>query len=111
VNENGNQSGHRIIQVLRDNKVHSNLYWLPANRSVEQRRDETYERNLGYIPTALHIQNQNVPFLHCRLHDVLHNSVAQSTDATIVIHLVRIKGLHDGIEELRDPRPFAEFFL
>jgi hypothetical protein len=108
VNGNGNYSGHKIIQVLQDNKVHSDLYWLPADRGVEQRRDKTYECNLGDIPTAPHIHNQNVPFLHCRFHDVFYNSMAESTDAAVVIHLVCIKGLHDRIEELRDPCPFAE---
>jgi hypothetical protein len=70
VNGNGDHSGYRIIPILQDNKVHSNLYRLATDRGVEQRRDETYERNLGDIPTAPHIHNQNAPLLHCRLHDV-----------------------------------------
>jgi hypothetical protein len=57
VNGNGDHSGYRIIPVLQDNKVHSDFYRLPADRGVEQRKDETYERNLGDIPTALHIYN------------------------------------------------------
>jgi hypothetical protein len=42
------------------------------------------------------------------LHNVLHDSVAKPIDAAVIVYLVRVKGLHDRIEELRDPRPFVE---
>jgi hypothetical protein len=63
-----------VIHVTHE--VQNELYRLPADRGAEQRRVQTYKRSLGDIPTALDIHNQNEGFLHCRLHDVLHDSVA-----------------------------------
>jgi hypothetical protein len=63
-----------VIYVTHE--VQSELYRLPADRGAEQRRVQTYKRSLGDIPTAQDIHNRNAVFLHCRLHDVLHDSVA-----------------------------------
>jgi hypothetical protein len=63
-----------VIHVTHE--VQNELYQLPADRGAEQRRVETYKHSLGDIPTAPDIDNQNAGFLHGRLHDVLHDSVA-----------------------------------
>jgi hypothetical protein len=63
-----------MIHVTHE--VQNELYRLPGDRGVEQRRVQTYKRSLGDIPTAPDIHNQNPGFLHVRLHDVLHDSVA-----------------------------------
>jgi hypothetical protein len=63
-----------VIHVTHE--VQNELYRLPADNGAEQKRVETYKRSLGDIPTAPDIHNQNAGFLHGRLHDNLHNSVA-----------------------------------
>jgi hypothetical protein len=63
-----------VIHVTHE--VQDELYRLPADRGAEQRRVQTYKRNLGDIPTAPDIHNQNAGFLQGRLHDVLHDSMA-----------------------------------
>jgi hypothetical protein len=75
-NWNGVTMDRKKFCDICDNEVQSELYRLAADRGVEQRRVQTNKRNLGDILTALDIHNQNALFLHCRLHDVLYDSMA-----------------------------------